>query len=163
MKELGVLSYRIRGASKGSVHASKGGFWCAKCKRHNAVRIYRVGSNRPYCKKCESESTVPNALDVLNLVNLSQLGETVQTFVKESEPKLIKAWRDEAPSKSDDDILRDKLVECGWKYSRRDGRWWHPKIEESGQTFNAPKDLQAMATMIVEHLAMKAAMKALKE
>lgn len=84
-----------------------------------------------------------NALDVLHLATI---GGRIQTALRNATQTLLTDWREKAPGKTDDEILRDKLVECGWKYSRqKGGRWYHPKIEELGQSYPAPRDLRSLA------------------
>lgn len=84
----------------------------------------------------------PNALDVMNL---AMIGGRIQKALHNATQTLLTDWREKAPGKKDDDILRDKLVECGWKYSRQKGCWYHPKIEELGQSYPAPRDLRSLA------------------
>lgn len=82
------------------------------------------------------------ALDVLHLATI---GDRVQKAISSATQTLLTDWWGKAPGKSDDDILRDKLVECGWKYSRKDGTWYHPKMRELGQSYPAPRDLRSLA------------------
>ena len=86
-----------------------------------------------------------NAFDILHLATV---GDRVQKAVKSATQTLLTDWREKAPGKSDDDILRDKLVECGWKYSRQKGCWMHSKVE----SLQAPRDLRSLAEMIATTL-----------
>lgn len=63
---------------------------------------------------------------------------------KRSTDKLLTEWRAESSPKTDDDILRDKLTECGWRYSRSLGRWRHP----ANDSVQAPRTLQELAESI---------------
>jgi len=89
-----------------------------------------------------------NAFDILHLATI---GDRVQKAIRNATQTLLTDWREKAPGKTDDEILRDKLVECGWKYSRQKGRWIHPKV----QSFQAPRDLRSLAEMTAEAILHK--------
>jgi len=72
-------------------------------------------------------------------------------LIDKSAQKLLKEWRGDG--KSDDLILRDKLIECGWRYSRRNnGGWYHPDAPE----VPAPRSLPDLATMIAGEVVRRA-------
>ena len=83
-----------------------------------------------------------NALDVLTVINHA---DRIQSAIRDCTQTVLTSWRPSALGKSDDDILRDKLVECGWKYSRqKGGRWVRPKVE----SFPVPATLHQLAQLI---------------
>ena len=51
---------------------------------------------------------------------------TMEDIISKATEKTLKLWRE--CGKPDDQILRDKLIECGWKYKRTAGGvWYHPE------------------------------------
>jgi len=83
-------------------------------------------------------------MNAFDLLNAATYADKVTSIIKSATRKILSSWREKDPSKNDDEILRSKLVECGWKYSRQRGRWIHPKVEE----FRAPKTLNQLAEMM---------------
>ena len=81
-----------------------------------------------------------NALDVLRAATLSQ---HVDTVIANATATILTKWRTES-GKTDPEVLREKLIECGWKYSRQQGRWHHPKAEG----VHAPRDLSSLAKLL---------------
>ena len=56
---------------------------------------------------------------------------------------LLGMWRESG--EQDHEILRTKLIGCGWKYyRRRGGGWYHPKVLD----YPAPQTLDDLAGII---------------
>lgn len=65
--------------------------------------------------------------------------------------KLLDKWRND--NREDHQILRDKLIECGWRYSRKThGGWYHPDVPN----YPAPRTLRDLATIIAGALIKEA-------
>lgn len=90
-----------------------------------------------------------NPLDLLNAITYTQ---KVEAIIRSGADMLLISWRDAAPGKTDDEILRSKLIECGWKYSRQKGRWHHPDAED----YSAPLTLKALAESMSQHVMREA-------
>jgi hypothetical protein len=81
---------------------------------------------------------------------LDKLGE-IQAALDEVRNALLREWR--VCGKTDDAILRDKLIECGWRYRRTSGGgWYHPLRPE----VTAPKTLADLAYTIARIKASEA-------
>jgi len=74
----------------------------------------------------------------------------LEQILQESTQKLLRIWRQ--VNKEDDVILRNKLGECGWKYSRSKGYWFHPAAPD----YRAPKTLQELAELMAKSVLAEA-------
>jgi len=66
-------------------------------------------------------------------------------LVEEHTTKQLVEWRErDYPGKDDEHIYREKLMLCGWKYSRQQGRWYFP----DAPALAAPRNLEELARII---------------
>lgn len=82
-----------------------------------------------------------NPFALLQAVSLSQ---KIDAIVESAHHALLTQWRRDAPGKTDEEVLRAKLADSGWKYSRQKGRWHHPESKEAP----APRSLNDLARLI---------------
>lgn len=79
--------------------------------------------------------------------------EAMFRATKDASVKLLSTWRESHKGRSDEEILREILVKCGWKYDRRAGRWHHPNVPDAQAPRTLPDLAVKIATVIVRDVA----------